>query len=56
MYLLEQKIISSKNATGMFFRMVMKNNPAKFRFPTLFQSGRKSLKPKCSGSCWNQLV
>ena len=27
-----------------------------FRFPTLFQSGRKSLKPKCSGSCWNQLV
>ena len=39
----------------MFFRMVMKNNPAKFRFPTL-QSGRKSSKPKGSGSCWNQLV
>ena len=25
-------------------------------FPTLLQSGRKSLQPKCSGSCFNQLV
>ena len=33
-----------------FFRVVMKNIPAKFRFPTLLQSGRKSLKPKCSCS------
>ena len=45
-----------KRANVTFFRMVMKTNPAKCLFPTLLQSGRKSLKPKCSGSCWNPLV
>ena len=56
MCLLKQTIIFSKKATGTFFHMVIKNNPAKFRFLTLLPSGRKSLKPKCSGSCRNQLV
>ena len=46
----------SKMANVTFFRMVTKNNPAEFRFPTPLQSGRKSLKPKCSGSSRNQLV
>ena len=36
MYLLKQKNISSKTANVTFFRMVMKNNPAKFRSPTPF--------------------
>ena len=34
------------------FRMVIENDPSNFRFPKLLQSGRKSMKPKCSG-CFN---
>ena len=36
--------------------MVMKTNPAKFRFPLLLPLGYNSLKPECSGTCWHQLV
>ena len=38
------------NSYHTLCRMVMKNNPAKFRFPTLVQSGRKSLNPERSGT------
>ena len=37
MYLLHQKITLSTTANMTFFRKAMKNNPAKFRFPTHFR-------------------
>ena len=56
-YILKQKnISSSEKANVTFFRMLMKNNPAKFRIPTPLQSGRKRFNPKCPDSSWNQLV
>ena len=56
---LKRKIVLPGPGGTIFraFRLkAMKNNPAKFRFPTRFQLGRKSLKSKRSCSCWKQLV
>ena len=46
----------NKKTPLVSFFICHKNDPAKFRFLNLFPSGGKSLRPKCSGSCWNQLV
>ena len=52
-YLLKQKI--KKRPMLRFFVWPWRTTLPKFRFPTL-HSGCKSLKPKCPGSSWNQLV
>ena len=43
-------------ASTQFFRLSMKNKPAKYRFQTLRQSVRMCLKTTSSGCRWNQLV
>ena len=45
-----RKKTRNKKATVTFFRMVMKNTPAKFRFPTLLESGRKSVSVNVNSS------